>query len=218
MHNDDFNAFGCTFPTYDDTFSSAGGFHHDLHDDYKVDPWLESYNLGTTDIEAIAIRHAREGAEQLQAQAFAAIQVDEQTAAMGWVQAVVRGSEPAYFAGAPAVIDGPSRWTLAQQLSTALARELGYQLDDRDYDCWFRPSEREWRHMPTDRQRAYNVAYERFCKLVGKRLPADDPLSDDELHDADVHEQMLAAQRELEEPTALTRMLRRLRLLRTPLH
>jgi hypothetical protein len=218
MHNDDFNAFGYDFPTYDDSFGSAGGCHYDLHDDYQVDSFLESYNMGTTDIQAIAIRHAREAGEQMAAQAMASMGESEQVAAHGWVQAVVRGAEPAYFAGAPAVIDGPSRWTLAQQLSTALARELNYQLDDRDYDCWFRPSEGEWRHMPTDRQRAYNAAYERFCKLVGKRLPADDPLSDDELHDADVHEQMLAAQRELEEPTTLTRMLRRLRLLRTPLH
>jgi hypothetical protein len=220
MHNDDFNAFDCTFATYDDHFASAGGHHYDLHnDDYTVDPFLASFDLGTADIEAIAIRNAREACEQLQAQAFAAMQEREQVAAVGWVQAVVRGAEPAYFAKRAAVIVGPERWTLAQQLSMALAAELGYALDDRDQDCWFRPVEREWQHMPTDRQHAYNAAYERFCKLVGRRLPADDPLSADELHDADVHELMLAAQRELEEPSsALARVMRRLRAWRTQLH
>jgi hypothetical protein len=199
MHHDDFPACDACFQTYDDPFSSSGGYHYDWHNDVPVDPFLESYDLGTTDVTAIGIKLAREAGEQMQAQAFAAMQESEQAAAVGWVQAVVRGAEPASFAArANAVIEGPARWTLATQLSTALAQELGYVVDDRDDDCWHHPSEREWRHMPTDRIYVYNRAYAHFCQMVGKRLPAAAPLTEDELYDASVHEQMLAAQRQLE--------------------
>ena len=71
MH-DEFSAFQPSCQTFDDGFNSAGGCHYDLHDDYLVDPWLASYGLGTTDSQAIAIRNAREAAEQLQAQPSAA--------------------------------------------------------------------------------------------------------------------------------------------------
>ncbi|MDG0853060.1 hypothetical protein [Roseateles puraquae] len=216
MHPDEFTSFDASFPTYDDCFNSAGGYHYDLHDDCAVDPFLESFDYGTTDLQAIAIRNAREAGEQIQAQALAAMQVDEQAAAVSWVQAVVRGPEPAYFAGAPAVIKGPERWTLATQLSTALAAEIGYQLDERDDDCWHHPSDREWKHLPTDRIYAYNAAYERFCKLVGKKLPAAAPLSEDELYEAEVHAQMLRTERELE-PSAVERMLGWVRLKRAQL-
>lgn len=210
MQIDDFGAFDCAFQPFDDGFSSCGGYSYDFEDAVPVDPFLESFNPCTTDGLAIGIRQLREQSEQQQAQAFAAKHEDECQAAQRWVQAVVQGDEPEDELDifVPGVSAEVRKWQLAERLSTALAHELGYELDDRDDDCWYRPSDVEWRHFPTPAMHAYNAAYLKFCAVVGKKPAVDSAMTADEWKAALELEAMQKAAAELDAQVMAPRRLR----------
>lgn len=216
MYSDDFGFFGGGFDPFDGGTSQPAfeehvfdGYFDDAHTQ-AVDPYLESYNLATSDPTAIGIRLQREQTEQSVRMEQDAL--DHALAIENWVACVVSGEVPSDDDCFQDIDNRVRGWELAERLSASLAKQLGFE-GERDDDCWMRPTREEWRHLPTDYMRIYNDAYARFAKLIGKKLPVDSAMTAEQWDQAVDHEAMAVALAGLVTEPAPAR--RRLRIIRT---